>query len=194
MNSKNPWNNIWENELKCPQQSTSTKTAPTPHRALQKPTLVNCNQLKNVKPNAKRVAKKVKPENCVTKVTKSELHDMCKELRPNDLRSRFVQSEVSPPQAQIKNWLNVLDREDDFPSCCICLELFWHKSSLVQHLISAHQIKNPSEFIAKEKKKRAIALKKHKRQSVSQQSRSKSMSHETDKKSFHQKIRSLCNQ
>merc|ERR1719189_3438679 len=60
----------------------------------------------------------------------------------------------SQPRTQIMLRLQLLDDEDDGLTCRLCLQTFWYRSHLNEHLSEAHSIADPSKYEREEREKK----------------------------------------
>lgn len=60
----------------------------------------------------------------------------------------------SQPRTQIMPRLQLLDDEDDGLTCRLCLQTFWYRSHLNEHLGEAHSITDPSKYEREEREKK----------------------------------------
>ena len=60
----------------------------------------------------------------------------------------------SQPRTQIMPRLQLLDDEDDGLTCRLCLQAFWYRGHLNEHLQEAHSITDPSKYEREEREKK----------------------------------------
>merc|ERR1711981_1329544 len=60
----------------------------------------------------------------------------------------------SQPRTQIMPRLQLLDDEDDGLTCRLCLQAFWYRDHLNEHLKDAHSIVDPSKYEREEREKK----------------------------------------
>ena len=60
----------------------------------------------------------------------------------------------SQPRTQIMPRLQLLDDEDDGLTCRLCLQAFWYRDHLNEHLKDAHSIADPSKYEREEREKK----------------------------------------
>lgn len=60
----------------------------------------------------------------------------------------------SQPRTQIMPRLQLLDDEDDGLTCRLCLQAFWYRHNLNEHLQEAHSITDPSKYEREEREKK----------------------------------------
>ena len=58
--------------------------------------------------------------------------------------------------------LQLLDDEDDGLTCRLCLQAFWYRDHLNEHLKDAHSIVDPSKYEREEREKREIEERRRK--------------------------------
>jgi hypothetical protein len=76
------------------------------------------------------------------------------------------------PRQQIMPRLQLLDDEDDGVTCRMCLQPFWYKSQLHDHLKSTHSISDPERYEKEEREKKLRRLREEQhRMAMSQRGR-----------------------
>merc|ERR1712020_199560 len=64
----------------------------------------------------------------------------------------------SQPRTQIMPRLQLLDDEDDGLTCRLCLQAFWYRGHLNDHLKEAHSIVDPSKYEREEREKKLLRI------------------------------------
>lgn len=75
-------------------------------------------------------------------------------VRPVQSRGRGGRGRGGYSSSQITPRLSLLDDEDDGLTCRMCLQSFWYKTHLLEHLKDAHSISEPDRYEREERERR----------------------------------------